>query len=342
VTATREELMDAGCWFASDSAGGREMTAFKREARWRQHRWAVDEHSIISFGSHAGRQTQPDEPAEDISNGTKLRDQDAQAGSNFLTPAIYDVAMARVEQRQDHETLDVTRLRRDLLSSMPMAFNLFGEASLPKNEVSRQSLAALFGVTTESASDIVFEWSPSRRSEKYTRDRTAFDVALRLGPPSRPRTVVGIETKYHEHSAKETKPSDAKPGALKRYDEQTEFLVALADSAEVFRPGWQDKVLNTDLRQIWRDHLLALSMRARPREWSHLTRYVLLFPSRNVSFRDAADRYAKNLKDGDTSFQRLTVDDVVDAAFAHGGPTRDMFRRRYLWWVEPASPAPAS
>lgn len=330
---TQQDLIDAACWFDSDKAGGREMTAFKREARWRQHRWAVDECSIHSFGTHAGRRTHPDIPPEDVLNGTKLLDADAQAGANFLTRAIHRVAQERVAAKQDHETLDDKRLFRDLLSSMPMAFNLFAEASLPGNEQSRLQLAELFGVAGAEPSDIIFEWSPARRSDVYTRDRTAFDVALRLGPPGGPRTVVGIETKYHEHSAREAKPSASKPAELQRYEDQTAFLAKIADESSVFKDGWRGAILTTDLRQIWRDHLLALSMRAHPHEWTEGTRYVLLYPSRNVSFRDAASRYA-DLLDDDTTFKSFPLERVVGAAFAHGGASKENFLRRYLWWVD--------
>lgn len=327
VNPSQQDLQDAGCWFDADKAGGAEMTNFKREARWRQHRWAVDELSIASFDSHAGRRTDPDVEPERIPNGTKLLERDAAAGSNFLNDAIFAIANERVAQKQEHETLDATRLRRDLLSSMPMAFNLFGEASLPANAVSRDALAELLGAPAAKTSDLVFEWSPGRRDPGYTRDRTAFDVALRLGEPGSVQTVVGIETKYHEHSAKESKPSAA---AAENYRRQTEFLEAIAEESGVFKAGWQRAVLDTDLRQIWRDHLLALSMRQNPR-WTSDTRYVLLYPRRNTSFRAAAKAYAEVLAKGDVSFQALTIEDVLDAAFAHGGQTKDLFVRRYLW-----------
>jgi hypothetical protein len=325
--------MDGDCWFAGDSAGGAAMTNFKREARWRQHRWAVEVMSVTSFGSHGGRRTDPALPPEEVANGTKLLDQDAEAGANFLTTSIFEVAKARVnaDNKQIHETLDATRLFRDLLSSMPMAFNLFGEASLRQNDESRQRLAEVFGVPAEEPSDLVFEWSPARRDDRYTRDRTAFDVALRVGDPQGSRTVVGIETKYHEHSTKEAKPNAAHSAPLQRWREQTDFLVSIAEESGVFTPGWQSAVLETDLRQIWRDHLLALAMRKQP-AWTDNSRYVLLYPSRNVSFHNAASAYASLLAEGDTSFRALTLEEVVEAAFAHDSDTKQLFKRRYLWW----------
>ena len=75
---------------------------------------------------------------------------------------------------------------------------------------------------------------------------------------------------------------------LRRYEEQTDFLVAIAERSGAFKPGWQS-VLGTDLRQIWRDHLLALSMPRHPEQWSPETRYVLTYPHRNVSFKGAAE-----------------------------------------------------
>lgn len=83
MTPTEKQLADADCLFSTDKVGGPEMTAFKREARWRQHRWAVTEGQINAFGTHLGRRTAPDGKCEEIPNGTKLLHADAQAGRNF-------------------------------------------------------------------------------------------------------------------------------------------------------------------------------------------------------------------------------------------------------------------
>lgn len=167
---------------------------------------AKDVAKVGAFGSHTGRTGSPEDLPVQIPNGTKLLDIDADAGKNFLSSAIDQVAKDRVATPQIHQTLEPRRLRRDLLSSMPMAFNLFGEASLAVNVSSRSALAKLFKITPDLTTDIIFEWSPCRTDSKYTRDRTAFDVALRVGGPAGPRTVVGIETKFHEHSVRESLP----------------------------------------------------------------------------------------------------------------------------------------
>ncbi len=110
-------------------------------------------------------------------------------------------------------------------------------------------------------------------------------------------------------------------------------MVSIAEDARVFEAGWKPKVLDTNLRQIWRDHLLALAMRRAP-EWGDETRYVLLYPSRNVSYRNATAAYASLLVDGDTSFQAFTIDQLLDVAFDNESPTKQAFVRRYLWWLD--------
>ena len=140
--ATQQDLIDAACWFDSDKAGGTEMTAFKREARWRQRRWAVDE-LVYRNVRHAPRVGVPTRTSRQRTSTTapSCSTSMPKQGANFLTSAIHQIAKDRVGAKQDHETLDDRRLHRDLLSSMPMAFNLFGEASQPENDVSRDRLA---------------------------------------------------------------------------------------------------------------------------------------------------------------------------------------------------------
>ena len=288
MTVTREQLVAVKCDFPTDRVADPEMTAFKQEARYRQHQWAVSTKGIAEFGSH-GNTKRAIKMGKDprIPNGTKLTASDAEEGKNFLSDEIREAVQHRIDHPQKYQTFDVARLRGDLLSSMPMAFNLFGEAS--RQEESKQALARLLAPDAKGPIDIVFEWSPERRSLDYTRDRTAFDVAIRIGEG--PRTVIGIETKYHEHSTREKKPTAKQ---LPHYEEQTEFLLGKAEKSGVFANGWQDKVLTTDLRQIWRDHLLALSMREHAAEWTSSTRYVLIYPHRNVSYRDAVTEYGSS------------------------------------------------
>jgi hypothetical protein len=336
VELDRTTLQRAHCWFGTDRVpGDPAMTAYKREARYRQamlreaNGWPAGSHANTRKAIEAGGPPR-------IINGSKLRPKAGEAGANFLSDTIRAAVDGRLAYREDHETLDRTRLREDLLSSMPMCFNLFGELGADPDRA-RQAVDLLLPGARPGPVEVKFEWSPGRGSARYTNDRTAFDVAVLIGPAGGPRDFVGIETKYHEHAAKEPAP---RPAARPRREQQTRFLVELANDAGVFKPGWQAQVLDTDLRQLWRDHLLTLAMRRQP-EWSRGC-YLLVYPSRNTSFAHAAQRYEALLADGDTTFRALTVEELLGSTSLHDPQTAAAFTHRYLRWLgddtDPAAP----
>ena len=123
----RTTLEQAHCWFGSDRVpGDPEITAFKREARYRQAMrrdgagWPPGTRANTKKAIDAGG------PAR-ITNGSKLPPEAGEAGANFLSDKVRAAVDGRLAYREDHETLGRTRLREDLLSSMRMCFNLFGE-----------------------------------------------------------------------------------------------------------------------------------------------------------------------------------------------------------------------
>jgi xanthine/CO dehydrogenase XdhC/CoxF family maturation factor len=322
----RKTLEDANCWFTVDQVRDPRMTEFKREARYRQAQWR-EQHELAP-GSH--RNTKKAIAAggpSTIRNGSKLAAHDADAGKNFLSDPIRRAVAARLAAPQDYETPYKTRLKSDLLSSMPMCFNMFGE--LHEDPIRARAVAELlFPEVGHGDVEVVFEWSPGRRDPRHTNDRTAFDVAFIVGAAA-PRQIIGVETKYHEHALPEKKP---KPEQVHRHAEQRQHYTAIANARpDVFRPGWE-QLLGTELEQIWRDHLLLLSMLANGEEWD-AGRYLLVYPSRNVSFGEAAQAYAGFLADDDTTFAAVTADHLVEADVLHEAETHKLFPERYLWWM---------
>jgi hypothetical protein len=97
-----------------------------------------------------------------------------------------------------------------------------------------------------------FEWSPGRLDPSYLGNRSAFDAAFLLDVPDGTKGVVGVETKYHEHAQAEDRP---RPDRLRRYREVTE-------RSGLFKPGWDQFLVGTDLQQLWLDHLLASRWRS--------------------------------------------------------------------------------
>ena len=311
------DLKAAHCWTSVDSVpNDSEMTTFKRTARYRQALWR-DEQGL-PIGTH---RVNTNRGVIEKPNGTKIDQVCGEStGANFLTSSARRAAEDRLENPEPHQTLDERRLWTDLLSSMPMCFNLFGDAWADKASGRAPDALGIEGKLV----DVRFAWSPGRCDRALLNNRTAFDVAL-LVENGAGLGVIGVETKYHAHAVAETAPrrhDDPTKDRLNRYEE-------VHHASGVFVKGALEQILGTDLQQLWLDHLLVLSMLQHPsNEWAW-GRSILVAPARNTSFADAADRYRGLLTD-DMTFQYRTIDSLLDAGLLPPDEA-EAFRERYLW-----------
>lgn len=243
------------------------------------------------------------------------------SGANFLTVPALAAAVARVAEAEPNQTLDEDRLFSDLLSSMPMAFNLFGPLTAsPSLAVSFAS--ALLGseaVADDSIVDVRFEWSPGRRNEQWTNDGTAADVALLVQAPSGYRRLVCIETKYHERSQKRGASRDDLAARRRR-----ELSAGLFHEDRMI-----DAVAAGEHEQLWRDHVLALSCLTGPGAVDAVM-YLLLAPSENPGWARLATEYRDLLHPSRVgTFDYMDLEEVLE----RWGPAcwwADLFRARYL------------
>jgi hypothetical protein len=206
------------------------------------------------------------------------------------------------------------RLFNDLLSSQPLAFNLFGELAL---DVSRASAVArrLWPGRVDSVTRLEFEWSPGRWNPRYLSNGTAADIAIFHTTPDGGTGAIFIETKYHEDLR-------GKDHALKpRYHE-----VAFDSFAFLKHSRLQSGML----QQLWLDHLLVLALKRTDKLASAL--FVLMYPEINERCREAAIAYSEALDPSRTpTFEARTLEDVISAFEddANAGLAA-AFRERYL------------
>jgi hypothetical protein len=225
------------------------------------------------------------------------------SGANFVTPGALAAVRERLARPEPLQTLLEDRLWADLLSSMPLCFNLFGPLTVAP-EIADRALHAWWPDAPRGEIAVRFEHSPGRRDPAFLGNRSAFDVAFEIATGD-DRAIVGVETKCHEHAKVEPAP---KPSALARYEE-------IADRSGVFVDGFRQRVVGTDLQQIWLDHLLVLAMLQHPsRRWTW-GRFVLVYPAANPSFARAAASYRALLRDGSTfearSLEELHVEETL-------------------------------
>jgi hypothetical protein len=308
---TRDELRDAICLEKVDRVGDPATAAFKAAARLHQARWRHDK--ALPIGS------QP------ISGGSGARPLGSrlplgyalETGANFIDPRCTQAARARLAAPQRHQMLKADRLYADLLSSMPLCFNLFGTITEPA--AATAALRVWWPDLPGSVSEVLFEWSPGRDDRAYLGNRTSFDVAFILDLGDGERGVLGVETKYHEHPV----PVGVTPERLPRYLE-------VARESGLFAEGDLATLPRELVSQLWLDHLLALSMlQHRSGQW-RWARLALVYADGNPAWAPLIARYQALLGDPQT-FAALTFDQLV-AAPALEPAVRAALIQRYRCW----------
>lgn len=295
--------------------GDPETTAFKRRARLQQALWR--ESRNLKIGTQPMR-PKPGQPSRPL--GSRIELNAAQeSGANFLNEHALRAVRDRVANPQPHQTLDVDRLYCDLLSSMPMCFNLFGvlQGDL---ELANRALHTWWPDVPGRVRAVLFEWSPGRRMPgQYLENRSAFDVAFELDVDDGGRGVLGIETKYHENCKREKAPNDDRS---RRYAEVTA-------KSGLLSPEAMKMIVGTDLQQIWLDHLLALSMLLNQQEFWTWAGFALVHPVRNPSYARATERYRSLLLEP-ASVRVSTLESLL-AAKVLPEEVASAFSERYLW-----------
>lgn len=310
---TNDAAKAAHCWFNVDRVPrDAATTAWKRRARWGQSQWRESRGYAVGFEPYGGG---PD--ATPV--GSRLELAFARSsGANFVTPGALAAVRARLAAPERFQMLKEERLFADLLSSMPLCFNLFGDLAADA-ERARCAIRAWWPDAPSGAVRIRFEHSPGRRDPLFLGNQSAFDVAFDIDAGAGARAIVGVETKYHEHAVAEAAP---KPEALARYVEVTE-------RSRIFADGWRERIVGTDLQQIWLDHLLVLAMLQHPSKQWTWGRFVLVYPAGNPSFASAVTRYMAALLDRST-FAARTLEELLGAPGAVGDEAARSFRERYL------------
>jgi hypothetical protein len=215
--------------------------------------------------------------------------------------------------------LDEDRLYCDLLSSMPMCFNLFGVLQADSTTADR-AVHAWWPEVPGRVTAVFFEWSPGRRLPgHYLENRSAFDVAFELELEGGKRGLLGVETKYHEDCRREKAPSDHR---RRRYAE-------VSAKSGLLSPESIEAIIGTELQQIWLDHLLALSMtQEQSQKWAW-TGFALIHPEKNPSYARATKRY-RSLLSNPASVRVRTIESLLNSdVFPEAASAA--FAERYLW-----------
>lgn len=282
---------------------------FQRRARLLQAIWREER------GYPIGRYTPPGR--DERTMGSLLEKHWAKESlANFLTPAIREIVYSEVlgTDRDPSKVYGEPRIFYNLLSSQPLCFNLMAELQ-PDLRLATEVFRDLMGDVVRRVTRIDFEHSPGRWSPRYTNDGSAFDVFVEFVTREGGQGFVGIEAKYHE--------------SLKRSAERDNpLLIQRAGEMGCFVPERVEHLRTSALRQIWRDHLLAGSMRMA--DGYETGTFVLLRPRHNGIWDAAAREYRACLNNQET-FSEWILEDVVELLRNHSDAEwLELFHDRYL------------
>lgn len=213
-------------------------TRFRRAARLLQYLWLTDHQ--IPTGIHV-QGTGEDAVTMDI--GSCLSAEAAEAGKNFLSPAIHGLVRHELIMREEGAMIDEDRLFRNALSSMPLVFNLFGPMVIDLR-LATTIFRALLPDFVNTVESIRFEHSPGRHEDRFLSDGTAVDVAMDVITPDGEEATVFVEVKYSEDM---TGPAAR---LRPRYDEASRQV-------GLFKDPDSQLLRSLALEQLWREHMIA-------------------------------------------------------------------------------------
>jgi hypothetical protein len=213
--------------------------------------------------------------------GNRLTDPDAQALLNY-----YDKLNCRIALRNRYPKYSKTR-DADMLRSEHIPFNLFAPFDIHR-QPAVEIVSKSFGIDCAAVDVVEIEYAPQPK-ETYLNDATSFDAYLQVTTPNQKKCGIGIEVKYTEKDYRIGKTEAANVNNHQSLYWQT------ARRSDCFIDPDNDILGSDPLRQIWRNHLLGLSMI----EHGDVDEFysITLFPSGNGHFHEVLPQYISLLKE---------------------------------------------
>lgn len=230
--------------------------------------------------------------------GSRLSAFAAATGANFLDPALQRLTVRELAYREPGAMIDEHRVWSNMLSSMPLAFNLFGALKLDP-DLAQAVCRALWPELCDEVCHIQFEHSPARGDLRFTADGTAFDVFISCRDAQGAKTFIAIEVKYSE--------SMQEPEARRR-DRYNELVA----TSGLYREPADDELLANPLQQLCREHMLAQCLITH-----HLFDrgvFVCAGPRLNDPVQRACNKYQARLaaREGVCGFESVTLEALIE------------------------------
>lgn len=239
---------------------------------------------------------------------TWLTDEDGKAGKNFYDGFnIFDA----VKQRYSEFYRD---LYLDMLRSEHVPFNLFVpfryDLDFCKNVFNKLLGGCIKSIDRKCVlcqeDNIVIEFAPSPK-ENYLDDRTSFDAYIEYTHIDNSKGVIGIEVKYTE------KEYPLKKGSIEAevIGRKSSIYTTVTEKSGIYSKDYIDELKSDLYRQIWRNQLLAESIRLVHNDVFKHSSSLTFFPEGNGHFTKTSKKYIEKLIDKKTKFIPVTYERFI-------------------------------
>ena len=243
-----------------------------------------------------------------ISNGENPKEG---CWKNFLTEYAFNHAKDRVEHKKKYETIEGDRLFNNLLSSQPMAFNLFCPLRQMRKEspetATKVIKAALPGYPIHIVTEVELEFIPENHME-LTGDKSAMDAIIRFEDEQGKGGFIAVETKYSENLGSNAAYKKDDSGKKKPRPQCAKAMMEL----QCFTPDAEKKIMggDTPLTQIYRNFLLSEIYGLREGLQSYS---IILAPEGHPTTKNELNSLVDNLSDDyKGKIKDVTLEDFVE------------------------------
>ena len=250
---------------------------------------------------------------------------------NFLTGNAFDYAKKRVnpENKKPYETIESDRLFNNLLSSQPMAFNLFCPLQQMLKESSKIATkvikAALPNYPIHKVTEVESEFIPENYKD-LTGDKSAMDAIIRFEDEHGKNGFIAIETKYSENLGTNV-AYDRDENGNKTPRKQS---LKAVQELNCFKSDVESRIISGGIRltQIYRNFLLS----EKYGQYNGVNSYSIILapkahPSTDNEFKSLYNELKEEYR---TKINNIRLEDFVNAIIINcPDEYREVFERFY-------------
>lgn len=258
-----------------------------------------------------------------------------ESGKNFLTKDAFEYAKYRAENRKEYETIEEDRLFNNLLSSQPMAFNLFCPLRKMLEEsrkiATKVIKAALPEYSIHEVTKVDLEFIPKNYKE-LTGDKSAMDAIIEFVDMDGCDGFIAIETKYSENLGTNVAYKIDENGKKMPRSQSVNAIREL----QCFTHDTEKSIMdgNTPLTQIYRNFLLSEMYGYKEGLKSYS---IILAPKEHPSTKREVNSLCDKLRDECKSKIKIVhledfVEKIIDSCPEEYRGDFEKFKDRYLNW----------